>query len=153
MTRLRSHLIALTLLALVAMPVRGQPRQPPRTTPPAPFIVVVHRANPMRSASRTFVADAFLKRTTRWPHGEVIRPVDLRGDSAVRARFTESVLRRPVAAVRSYWQQVIFSGRGVPPVELDEDRAVIRYVASHAGAVGYVSGSADVRDVGALTIQ
>ena len=46
-----------------------------------------------------------------------IRPVDLRPNAATRRLFSERMLRRSVAAVRSYWQQRIFSGRGVPPPE------------------------------------
>jgi ABC-type phosphate transport system substrate-binding protein len=136
---------------LVLFDVRAESQT--RAAPTAPFVVIVHRSNALRTASRTFVADAFLKRTTRWPDGETIRPVDQRNASAVRARFTESVLRRPIAAVRSYWQQVIFTGRGVPPPELDDDREVLRYVSTHVGAIGYVSGSVDLGTAAALTVQ
>jgi hypothetical protein len=58
-----------------------------------------------------------------------------------------------VQAVKSYWQQVIFSGRGVPPPELESDEAVIRYVLRFPGAVGYVSGTADVRGVKVLAVR
>jgi len=63
--------------------------------------------------------------------GETALPVDLRSDSSVRRKFSESVLKRSVAAIRSYWQQRIFSGREVPPPELDSDAAVLRYVAKY----------------------
>src|SRR5437870_3906017 len=75
------------------------------------YVVIVHPENPAGTVSRKFLADAFLKKTTRWDHGEVIRPVDLGPDSPVRRRFSEDVLKRSVAAVRNYWQQVIFAGR------------------------------------------
>lgn len=149
MVRAYLPLALATSLVLLAARVESQPH----STSHAAFVVIVHRSNPMRQAARTFVADAFLKRTTRWPDGETIRPVDQRHASAVRARFTESVLRRPIAAVRSYWQQVIFTGRGVPPPELDDDREVLRYVSTHVGAIGYVSGSADVSAAATLAVQ
>ena len=38
-----------------------------------------------------------------------------------------------------------FSGRDVPPPELESDEAVVNYVLEHRGAVGYVSGAAKVR--------
>ncbi|HEV8246425.1 MAG TPA: hypothetical protein VGP93_11680 [Polyangiaceae bacterium] len=115
------------------------------------FRVIVNAKNSVASISRDFAADVFLKRTTRWESGEPIYPVDLRADSATRRKFSESVLKRSVAAVRSYWQQRIFSGRGVPPPELDSDEAVIGYVQSHPTAIGYVSGAAKLdatREVG-----
>jgi hypothetical protein len=57
----------------------------------------------------------------------------------VRGLFSETVLARHVAAVRSYWQQQIFSGRDVPPVEKKNDAEVLEYVRTNRGAVGYVS--------------
>src|SRR5882724_5360460 len=93
-----------------------------------PFRIVVHPDNPTSSLGREFLLDAFLKTITRWEDGEGIRAVDLRADSQVRRAFTENILKRSVTAVRSYWQQRIFSGRDVPPPELDSDDAVVDYV-------------------------
>ncbi|MET0793793.1 MAG: substrate-binding domain-containing protein [Polyangiaceae bacterium] len=106
------------------------------------FVIIVHPANPATSLSRSALADLYLKRTTRWDDGESARPVDQRPDADARRAFSESVLKRSVAAVKRYWQQRIFSGRDLPPPELDGDEAVLSYVASHRGALGYVSGSA-----------
>jgi hypothetical protein len=111
-------------------------------SPPAEsFVVIVNVRNPARSADRDFVADAFLKKASRWDDGEALRPGDLRTSAAARRAFSTAVLQRSVAAVRSYWQQCIFSGRNVPPPELDSDEAMLRYVAKYRGAVGYVSGA------------
>jgi ABC-type phosphate transport system substrate-binding protein len=117
------------------------------------FLVIVNAGNPESRATRGFLADAFLKATTRWDDGELIRPVDLRPNSPVRAAFADKVLRRSVAAVRSYWQQRIFSGRDVPPPELDTDDAVVSYVAEHRGGIGYVTKSAKLGGTKAISIQ
>ncbi len=119
----------------------------------ASFHVILHADNPVGSVEREFLADVFLKRASRWHGGELIRPVDQRFDSPVRVRFSNAILKRSVAAVRSYWQQRIFSGRGVPPPEVDSDAAVVRYVRQHRGGVGYVSSSADLRDVKVLVLR
>lgn len=105
------------------------------------FVVIVNHQNPTTEVTLELAAEAFLKKTTRWSNGETIRPVDLPPDSAVRRRFSRSVLKRSVAAVRSYWQQRIFTGRDVPPPELDSDEAVVSYVLKHPGAVGYVAAN------------
>jgi ABC-type phosphate transport system substrate-binding protein len=102
---------------------------------------------------REFLSDAFLKKTTRWQDDEAIRPVDLRPSSATRKYFSERVHKRSVAAVRSYWQQRIFSGRGVPPPELDDDAAVVRYVLKHPGAVGYVRGDSPLEGAKILQLR
>ena len=140
--------------ALISLLTAASLRAPAaRAGEPPAFRVIVHPKNPLASASREFVSDVFLKRVTRWGDGETIKPVDLRPDSAVRRKFSERVLKRSVAAVRSYWQQRIFSGRDVPPPELDSEAAVVSYVASHPNAIGYVSGSADLGNTRELALR
>lgn len=117
------------------------------------FVVIVHPSNPAEALDREFVSDALLKRATRWGGGEPIRPVDLRPSSAVRASFSERVHKRSVSAVRSYWQQRIFSGRGVPPPELDSDAAVVHYVLKHPGALGYVGAEIDLGGAKAIAVR
>jgi hypothetical protein len=136
-------LLILTLAASTASPGK---------TPP-PYRVVVHPSNPVTTLDRRFLEDAFLKKVKLWPGGESIRPVDLEPNSEVRRRFTQEVLRRPLAAVRAYWQQRIFSGRDLPPPELENDEAVAGYVRRHAGAVGYLSGTASLEGLKVISIQ
>lgn len=115
--------------------------------------VIVNAKNPVGSVDKNFVGDALLKKVTRWPDGQAIRPADLPAGNATRDEVTHEFLARPVAAVKSYWEQVIFSGRGVPPPELENDEAVLNYVAKHEGALGYVSAKTDVTTVKVLTVR
>lgn len=119
----------------------------------AEFRVIVHPSNSERALGREALGDMFLKKVTRWSDGEAVRPVDLRAESPVRQRFSAEVLKRSVGAVRSYWQQRIFSGRDVPPPELDSEDAVIAFVARFPGAVGYVSRSAKLQGVAEVTLR
>lgn len=117
------------------------------------FVVIVHPSNPMRSASTELVAQAFLKRTVRWSHGDSIRPVDQNLASPVRRAFSLQVLKRSVGALRAYWLQRVFSGRDVPPPVIESDAAVIRYVLSSKGAIGYVSTRVDPSPAKILTLE
>ncbi len=158
MSRMSSNLRPLhrrpVLLALLLAAARGVTgSRLARAEPDAGLRLIVHASNPQTSASRDFVADAFLKKATRWPHGDAISPVDLRAGSAVRRRFCEVVLKRSLAAVRSYWQQRIFSGRDVPPPEVDSEESVVSYVAKYPGAVGYVKAATKLSGVKELLIR
>ena len=117
------------------------------------FQIIVNPANPVTSVERRFLPDAFLKKVTRWPNEELIRPADLDTASPVRRRFSEQVLRRSVAAVKSYWQQLVFSGRDVPPPELDTDWQMVRYVLKYPGAIGYITPGANLDGVKILTVR
>jgi ABC-type phosphate transport system substrate-binding protein len=106
---------------------------------PETFQVIINAKNPVGVVDREFLSDVFLKRVSQWQTSESVSPVDLRGESQVRQAFSMSILKRPVAAIRSYWTQRIFSGREIPPPELESEDAVGRYVANHPGAVGYIA--------------
>jgi ABC-type phosphate transport system substrate-binding protein len=121
---------------------------------PAPvYVVIVEPSNEVTSVERKFLEDLFLKKITRWPNDSAVRPADLAPNSAVRRKFTEEVLKRSVEAVQGYWQQRIFAGRDVPPPEFDTDHDVVDYVLKHVGAVGYVSGAADLDGAKVLTVR
>ena len=136
--------------AVIAAP--AAPRAEVAPARPA-YVMIVNPRNPVTDLDRRFVEDAYLKKIKLWPNGQVIRPVDLPADSLARQRFSDDILRRPLAALRAYWQQRIFSGRDVPPPAVDTDAAVISYVNRFEGALGYVSGGAALTGVKAVSLR
>jgi len=117
------------------------------------FVVIVHPKSPVTRVERKFLAEVFFRRATRWSDDTPIRPVDLVPDSPARMRFSQAVLARSVASVRSYWQQRIFSGQGLPPPEMADDGAVVDYVASHSGAIGYVAAGTSLNGTRAVEVE
>lgn len=115
--------------------------------------VIVNADNRITKVSKQFIADAFLKKRTRWGDDSAIQPVDLGQKNAVRSRFTRTYLDRDVSAVRRYWAQLVFSGRGVPPPEVGSEDDVVEYVAKNPGAIGYVSASAQLEGVKAVNVE
>jgi ABC-type phosphate transport system substrate-binding protein len=109
--------------------------------------VVVNEANPVSSLSREDVSELFLKKTTSWPDGTVVLPVDQFEESEAREAFNRNFHHKSGKAVRAYWQQRIFSGRDVPPPEKDGDASVIEFVRRNRGAIGYVSAAGPVPGV------
>jgi ABC-type phosphate transport system substrate-binding protein len=105
------------------------------------FVVVVHADNPVEGIDREALSNLFLKRSTKWPAGNLAEPVDQSTKSSAREAFSRSVLRKSVTAVRTYWQQQIFSGRDVPPREKASDAEVLDAVKATPNAVGYVAAS------------
>jgi ABC-type phosphate transport system substrate-binding protein len=109
--------------------------------------VVVNEANPVSSLSRAEVSELFLKKTTSWPDGTVVLPVDQFEDSEARQVLNREVHHKSGKAVRAYWQQRVFSGRDVPPPEKDTDASVIAFVRRNRGAIGYVTTAGAVSGV------
>lgn len=117
------------------------------------YAVIINVGNSTSSIDRAFVSQAFLKKIRKWPQGGIVEPVDLSHASPVRQRFSVEVVGRSLEAIRVYWQQMIFSGRELPPTEMASDADVVGYVARKPGAIGYVSNRTDVRAVKVLTIR
>lgn len=108
------------------------------------YRVIVNAANPTSSLSKDDLARVYLKKMSSWKHGQSVTVVDLGPKSPVRADFSLSVLGRDVPTMKNYWQQSLFSGRGVPPIEQPSDEQVLSFVASNQGAIGYVSANAQL---------
>ena len=117
------------------------------------FKVIINGAVHVDSLSKREISDLFMKRTVKWSNGTAVVPVDQSDRAAVRDDFSKSIHGKPTAAVKSYWQQQIFSGRDVPPVEKASDSEVVALVRSNPGAIGYVDAAADTSGVKVLTVQ
>jgi hypothetical protein len=108
------------------------------------FKIIVHPSNPLGSAEPRFVADIFLKNVKSFDADVTAQPADQKASSPARRTFSRVILKRSVQAVRNYWQQRIFSGRGVPPPEFETDAEIVAYVLEHRGGIGYVSPEAAI---------
>lgn len=135
---LRSARPGLTLLAVLAFYVLGVGG----SGAAEPFVVVVNAANPASAMSAEELSNVFLKKMQRWPQGYEVMPVDLTEESRVRESFSRAVLKKSTAAVKAYWQKMIFSGREVPPPEKASGAEVVAYVRANRGAIGYVAADA-----------
>ncbi len=105
--------------------------------------VLVHANNPVAAMSTEDVAKLFLKKSGRWPNGEKVLPVDLHEQSAVREAFSRQFHGKGTAAIKAYWQKMIFSGRDVPPPEKTSVADIAAFVRTNPGGVGYVPASYD----------
>jgi ABC-type phosphate transport system substrate-binding protein len=121
------------------------------------FKIVVSAKNPPASIKRQDLARIFLKKTTRWPDGQPLVVVDQSSRTPVRTAFTRDVLKTEglsqMSAVESYWQQLLFSGRGTPPAIKVSDAEVLAFVSATPGAIGYVSGGADTTGATVVPVE
>jgi len=132
--------LVLAASVVVAHPARAQDKD---------YIVIVNSFNPFVTIRAEDLSHLFLKKAQTWANGQAAMPVDQREDSPLRRRFTARVLNKDSMSLKSYWQQMVFSGKAVPPPALDSDAAVLEFVRRNPYAVGYVSAatplSSDVR--------
>ena len=130
-------------LALWALPMSGA----------GGFRIVANPGVHVTSLTKSAASAIFLKKTPKWENGTPVVAVDQSEKSGVRAVFSAEIHGKSVAAVKSYWQQQIFSGRDVPPVEKASDSDVLEMVRSTPGAVGYVSEGSSLSGVTVIEIK
>lgn len=103
------------------------------------FKVIVNESNPTTAMRAEELSRLFLSTSPEWTDGRQARPVDLTSDLPVRESFSTGVHGRNVTAIKSYWQKMIFSGKGAPPPELEAEGDVLRFLAANPSGVGYIS--------------
>ena len=116
------------------------------------YKVIVNPSNPVSSISREELSRIFLKKTTKFSDGRSASPVDLPVSSSTRESFSKEVHGKPASAVDAYWQQLIFSGRDVPPAQKSESGA-IEFMRSNENGIGYVSAGADTAGVKVISVS
>ncbi len=142
------------LLLVIALGALATGHAATELGPPADdYHVIVHPSNPVRTIGRSFLRSVYLKKTTTWPSGETIRPVGLGKRFPARERFSREVLNKSPSQLRAFWNQQIFSGKGVPPPELDSEAAVIIYVLRNRGAIGYLPAGVDPGEAALVTVK
>jgi ABC-type phosphate transport system substrate-binding protein len=116
------------------------------------FRVIVHPTNPVNALRPATISKLFLRKQTKWPNGQPVQPVDQVESSPVRRKFSQAIHGMDVPSVKSFWQEVVFSGRGEPPPERASDADVIVYVRVNPNAVGYIADSTTADGVKVITV-
>lgn len=102
------------------------------------FVLIVNKANMVRSLTLVEARRIFMKQTRMWPHGESIVPVDWDATSPLRAEFSQRVLERSVRDMADFWVQQSMTQGLTPPSTQRSSRALLRFVASVTGAIAYI---------------
>lgn len=116
------------------------------------FLVIVSPNIRVTSLSKKELSRYFLKKSTNWPNDGRVVVVDQLPNAPVRSAFSMAIHGRTVSAIKAYWTQAVFSGRGVPPREKSSDKEVVKFISSNSGAVGYVSVGADIGKTKIITV-
>ena len=117
------------------------------------FVVIVNKSNNVSSLSKSQVSRMFLKKVFTWKDGSPVKPIDLTPGSEVRKSFSQEIHGRNVYSIKNYWQQMIFAGRDVPPLEKETDQEIIDYVNQNPNAIGYISPESSLEKVKVISVE
>jgi len=129
MLKIFSLLAALLCLGLTVTLARASDR---------PFAVIAAPGTSEHRLTRESVALIFRRKQNFWESGSRIQPVNLPPAHPLRHAFSQTILGQPPEAMEEYWREMYFHGV-LPPHVLASEEAVILFVASTPGAIGYIS--------------
>jgi ABC-type phosphate transport system substrate-binding protein len=118
----------------------------------AELVLVVHPSNDAAIDAKT-AQRIFLGKENKFSNGKEALPINQVPDSASRATFDTTTLERSSSQVAAYWSKLVFTGKGIPPKEVNNDAEVIAIVADNQNAVGYVDSSAVTGAVKAIPLN
>lgn len=133
----RRHHLPLVLAALCGLLGAG------RTVAAAParIAVIVGPSAPRIALSHGTLRDIYLMKVFVDRDGHRLIPVNLPPESPLREAFTRALIRMSDNRLQDYWNRQYFQGVS-PPYVLASPQAVVRFVASTPGAIGYVPACA-----------
>jgi ABC-type phosphate transport system substrate-binding protein len=126
----------LVLTALVAL--CGLAYAPSSAAGGEVLAVIVNKSNPVSVLSQNELRPIFQTTKKIWSSGEDAIPINLPEDNPLRNDFDQAVLGLDPERVARYWTDRKVRGGARPPVRVPNTPAVLRAVATKAGAVGYV---------------
>jgi ABC-type phosphate transport system substrate-binding protein len=100
-------------------------------------VIMAPGASPTK-IDREELALIFKSKKRFWEDGRRIHAVNLPASHPLRRAFSTQVIGHSPEELDDYWRDMYFHGVQ-PPYVLASDEAVIRFVVSTPGAIGYVS--------------
>ena len=106
----------------------------------ADYIVVVNPKN-NTTLTQKQIQRIFLGKLKTFPGAGIAIPIDLPQKSDVRAEFSEQVIKKDMRQVSSYWSRLIFTGKGLPPKQVNSSEEAKQLVARNPDAIAYIDAS------------
>ncbi|MEQ3636797.1 hypothetical protein [Alcanivorax sp.] len=100
-------------------------------------VVVVSASSDVPMLTQNEVRELF-NGLTRWGSSVALKPLDLPIKSEARTGFYQQVMGTNSEQMKSYWAEMIFTGRGMPPREVSSNREMVMLVGSNRNFIGYV---------------
>lgn len=102
------------------------------------LLVIASPQVPDATISVKQLADIFSLKQDFWANKIQVVPVNREALSAEREKFSETVFKLSPQELGEYWNRLSFQGE-FPPLIQTSDQAVLGFVHSVPGAIGYIS--------------
>lgn len=102
------------------------------------LLIIASPQVPVEKISLSQLADIYALKKTQWSNQVPMVPVNREASSDARDNFSDTVFKMSSQELSEFWNKLRFEGKH-PPLTQISDHAVIGFVRSVPGAIGYVS--------------
>lgn len=100
--------------------------------------VIVHPSNQLEMNPNE-IARMFLGKMKSFPKGGIVLPINLAEGSLPRKTFEKTILKKSSSQIRAYWSKLVFTGKGSPPREVENDAEMLKLIKANPSLIGYVA--------------
>jgi ABC-type phosphate transport system substrate-binding protein len=115
--------------------------------------IIAHRGVPEQALTLAGARAMFGMRLTQWSDGQAVRVFVLPDRHPTHVAFVKTRLDLYPYQLRQNWDRLVFSGMAQAPIEVADEREMLRRVAATPGAIGYVRKAGSHDQVKSLAIQ
>ncbi len=108
----------------------------------AEVVIITSKDSDINEVSKNQIKKIYLGKLRSLSSDTPVKPIDQRIDSKVRQEFLEKVLSKSDKQIQAYWSVRIFTGRGIPPKVVKNDKEVKSWIKANPNSIGYVSKNA-----------
>ena len=106
----------------------------------AEIAIIANKASPLTVVKASDIQRVYLGKTQKID-GTAVTPINQTKNTSLSDSFNKVVLNKSGNQVKAYWSKLIFTGKGTPPQELNNDIEVINAVRNDANAIGYIDAN------------
>jgi ABC-type phosphate transport system substrate-binding protein len=137
-----SLMIGLVCAALLAGALRAAPLEG--------SVVIANKDVPVDSISAAALKDIYTGKTAYWQGGQSVVIAVLAGDADAALKEVSGM---DASQFKTFWQRLVFSGRGQLPKKAEDAGSLVALVAATKGAIALVPAGAGLKDVKILEIK
>jgi len=115
-------------------------------------VVVANSSVKISEISKADLHDIFIGASNAYKDGSHAVPVTLQ-KGPVQEKFLKDRLGMSEMQFGREWRKLIFAGQALMPRSFETEAALVEYIASVPGAIGYVGTTSDVKKVKILAVK
>lgn len=113
------------------------------------YSIIVNKELTMETIDKETASSIYLGKKSNWPNGSRIHVVILDQDE-INKLFMNDIIKKTPTQYKAYWNQLVFTGKGTPPISFKTSKEVVEYVKTNSGAIGFIESnqkSGDVKEI------